>query len=111
MYDDFFYDHVCTIYRNTDTVVNGAKKASKTAIYTDIKCAIRSLKQGNLQPSETARQHDTATHTINIQWLYPNLIIGDIATIGSREYLVTDLIQYTDIDDSTDNTSLLVRVR
>lgn len=111
MYDNFFYDHICTIYTISDTIVNGAEKKSKTALYSDIPCAIRQIKSNNLNDTPIGRQGDTATHRINIDWLYNDISVGMICSIDSREYHVVDYVTYNDIDNSIDNTSLYVRVR
>lgn len=111
MYDNFFYDHKCTIYSVAMTIVNGAEKKGKTVLYTDIPCAIWAIDSGNSKDTVIGRQWDTATHKINIDWEYSDIWLDMVFVIWDREYTIVDMVAYTDIDDSTDNLSFYVRIR
>jgi hypothetical protein len=112
MFDNFFYDHTCTIYSLWVTKVSWAEKESKTIIYDNIPCAIWSISSNNLNDWEYWRKQDTATHKINVDWQYSNNItIGNIFVIWDREYQLIDIVTYNDTDDSTDNSSFYVRIR
>ena len=111
MYNDFFYDQDCSIYSISDTIINGAEKREKTVLYENIKCALWSIDWSNAKDWSIGRQHDTATHSINLDWQYTGVEIWAVCIINNREYIVVDHVTYTDIDNTIDNTSLYVRVR
>lgn len=111
MYDNFFYDHTCTIYSLWTAKVNWAEKESKSAIYSDIPCTLRSISSNNLNDSNIWRKTDTATHKININWQYNLVEIGMLVFIDDREYIIVDWVTYTDINNTDDNKSFYIRVR
>lgn len=111
MYDNFFYDHTCSVYSVSKSIIWGAEKKYKELVYEDIPCAFWSIDGSNLTDTAIGRQWDTATHKINIDWQYSNVTIGMVFIIGKREYYIVDMVQYNDIDDLTDNISFYVRVR
>lgn len=110
MYDDFFYDHTCSISTIVLVVVDWSEKKTKTTLYSDIRCAIRSIDSNNLTDGPTGRRWDWATHKINLEWQY-NVPIGSIISIADREYDVIDGVSYTDTNNTPDNSSFYIRVR
>ena len=111
MYDNFFYDHTCSIYSITKSIIWGAEKKSKVVLYDGIPCALWSIDSNNLTDTAIGRQWDTATHKINIDWQYSSVEIWRVFVIDNREYYIVDMVKYNDIDDLTDNISFYVRVR
>lgn len=111
VYNDFFYDKQCTIYAISDTIVNGAEKKSKTALYNDIPCALWAISSNNLKDWPIGRQTDSATHKINIDWQYVGVWLWMIFVIWAREYIIVDLVSYDDVDRSVDNISFYVHIR
>ena len=107
---NFFYDQVCSIYRNTTSIVNWAEKQTKSVVYETAEIALRSLKSWNLRDTATSRLTDNATHQANIDRRYI-VQLWDIIEVWQREYIVTDIISYTDIHNTIDNNSLILRVR
>jgi len=111
MYDNFFYDQTCTVYQHTTTVVSGAQKDTRIALYSSIRCALRNIDSGNRKDGAIGRQMDEATHRINLDGQYDGISLGDTITIGQRDYLIVDMVTYKDEWDHDDNTSFYVRVR
>lgn len=117
MFDDFFYDKKCTIYRTTYGKVDWDTQESKSATYTDISCALWKQKANAINNSPLSRNTDKSLYMINLDWEYTDIkrwdkveiyhdINGTDQLVGT--YTVADFIPYNDTDGVVDNTSLYV---
>lgn len=117
MFDDFFYDKVCTVYTTWYSKVNGNVKETKTEKYSLISCALWKMRSSVYNDGISSRRQNNSQYRINLDGQYTDIKRWDKIEVfhdinGTNEsigvYTVSDFIPYNDVDWDLDNTGLYI---
>lgn len=105
-----FSNTICSIYRKWTTTTRWSQVQTTSIIYDNIKCAIWS-KSKNYWPTSQAIQTDTNEYNMNLDSIYPNVLIGDIIVINSKQYkVINDPVPHEKANWQIDNYEIFINL-